>query len=170
MKRIALLLALILSGWFTISLIAQDSDESAPAPPPLPSSFYGTVQSDSGILNAQDIVSAAINETEYAQTNLVQDNSQWVYTLKVPADNPSTEPVEGGQSGDTVTFYLDNNPTGQTAVWQSGTNKQVNLLIPNTSPNTQTPSTVTYAIIAGLLIVTVSGAIYLWRRRITIPN
>jgi len=55
-----------------------------------------------------------------------------VYALNVPADDPATPAIEGGQAGDTVTFVLElpgggECPLPQTATWQGGFSAQVDL-------------------------------------------
>lgn len=93
-------------------------------PPPIPSSFYGTVD---GEVNENVVISAVIKNETVAQTTLKNYEGQWVYSLIVPGDNPDTNAVEGGIPGDIVEFHIDGQAAVQTAVWQSGRNIELNL-------------------------------------------
>lgn len=136
-----------------------------PAPPPIPASFYGTVAGSSPAASLE--VAATINGTEYAQTTLQQVEGEWVYTLKVPADNPSTEVIEGGRAGDEITFLVDGRPVA-TAAWQSGVNSRLDLTI-TAGPATTIAGTSGEVLFnpwlaaAALLVVLV--LIVVWQRR-----
>jgi hypothetical protein len=138
-----------------------------PAPPPIPASFYGTVAGDEPAAGLE--VAASINGTAYAQTSLQQVEGEWVYTLKVPADNPSTEAIEGGRAGDEITFLLDGRPVA-TATWQSGANSRLDLTMSPAAPTVGSvaggsatslfnPWLAAVALIAVLLLVVI------WQRR-----
>lgn len=160
-----LLMAATRLGFFSavpaISLLFQA------APPPIPASFYGTVTGSRAAEGT--VIIAAINGTEYAQTLLQQVEDQWVYTLKIPADNPSTEPIEGGRPGDEIIFLVDGRPVA-TAPWQSGVNSRLDLslaaepAVAVASMNGTTPSTFTVWLAAAALIV-VLVLVVLWQRR-----
>jgi hypothetical protein len=94
------------------------------APPPLPASFYGTVD---GQMNEDAVVTAVIHHQIVAQTTLSRSGDQWVYSLIVPGDLAGTKAVEGGIPGDTVEFQIDGQAARPTAVWQSGSNTQLDL-------------------------------------------
>lgn len=160
----------LLNMWVVIAVVfnvnlVQAHFAAQSAPPQIPASFYGSITAVSASPSSNSAVSAHINGVEYAQTTLLQHQGQWVYTLKVPADDPSTEAVEGGKPGDTIEFYLDGAPTGQTAVWQSGVNTPLDLSLP-TLITAETPSPTlstwfTWAVLAlfiGLLL-------WLWQKR-----
>lgn len=96
-------------------------------PPLLPAAFYGSVTADNQTaLSDSLVVVAAIDGVEYARGNVFSNEGVWVYTLKVPADNPATEAVDGGRPGDAVTFSINGKILG-TASWQGGSNTQVDL-------------------------------------------
>ena len=98
-------------------------------PPLLPAAFYGNVLGgNETALNDGVVVVAAIDGVEYARGNLFSNEGQWVYTLKVPADDPETEAVDGGRPGDTVNFSIDGQ-TFASAPWQGGSNTQVDLAL-----------------------------------------
>ncbi|MFN8494292.1 MAG: cohesin domain-containing protein [Caldilineaceae bacterium] len=112
------------------------------AAPPLPSSFYGTVNLPPGA-----VISAWIAGVQYAQTTSFNYNGSTVYTLDAPGDDPETPSVvEGGKAGDTITFKVNGQATGQTASWQSGSNVALNLVL-----DQPTPSLVSVAPTAGSL-------------------
>jgi hypothetical protein len=111
----AILLAL---GWTKAAFAGQ---------PLLPAAFYGNVTADNQTtLHAGLVVVATIDGIEYARGNVFSTEGAWVYTLKVPADDPSTEAVDGGRPGDTVIFSIDGEILGN-APWQGGSNTQVDL-------------------------------------------
>ncbi len=117
----------IVLGVFIVSLGALARAAMA-APPPLPSSFYGTVKVNATNVPLGTNVSAWINGAKYAETFVTIYLSDTVYSLDVPGDDPATPGViEGGKPGDTIVFYIGNSAADQTGSWQSGTNIQRNL-------------------------------------------
>jgi len=100
------------------------------AVPPLPSSFYGTVQVDGANVPVGTTISAWVNGTKYAERTVLLYAGDTVYSLDVPGDDPGTPEVEGGVSGDTVNFYIGDQVADQTAPWQSGTNVNLDLTCP----------------------------------------
>ena len=97
--------------------------------PVLPSSFWGTVKWSGANTPLDSVISARINGVQYAATPVMVYNSDTVYSLDVAGDDPETAVIEGGVEGDTITFYVDGLPAGQTAVWHSGTNNEHNLTL-----------------------------------------
>lgn len=142
------------------------------SPPPLPASFYGILQADTAASPPSDLaVSASINEIQYAATAVIAHEGQRVYALKVPADNPATEEIEGGRPGDTVTFLV-NGRAAATAPWQGGTNTQVDLALEPLNraqaEGAQPPGLLPFIAAAVLLLLMV--AIVIWRRRRAKPE
>lgn len=92
------------------------------AAPPLPAHFYGRILFGEGNVAAGTTVSAAINGTEYASTEVfVNDAGESVYRLDIEGDIPTSPGiVEGGQMSDTVAFIVGEYQVAQTAVWQRG--------------------------------------------------
>jgi hypothetical protein len=95
------------------------------APPGLPAAFYGGVALDDGEPHGA-LISARIDGETFAQATVQQDPSFGsVYLLNVPADDPDTPAVEGGDPGDTVDFLI-HLPGGRTyeadesAAWGRG--------------------------------------------------
>ena len=102
--------------------------------PPLPASFYGTVQINGANAPAGAIVSAWINGVQVAQTPVALYNNQTVFSLDVPGDDPATPSlIEGGNPGDTVVFRINNWTASPTGVWNSGVNTAINL-VENNAP------------------------------------
>jgi len=101
----------------------------AAAPPPLPSSFYGTVKFNGENVAVGATVTAWINGVWYADslTELYQANT--VFSLDVPGDQTDTPAIEGGKAGDTVVFKVNGVNAVETATWQSGVNAQRNLTL-----------------------------------------
>lgn len=127
-------------------------------PPLLPAAFYGSVTPpEQTPVSADIVVIAAIDGVEYARGAIFQNGDEWVYTLKVPADNPSTDAVDGGRPGDTVTFSIGGETLG-TAAWQGGSNTQVNLSL---TSETEPPSDPTNNSAAWLPWLLVAAAFFL---------
>ena len=98
--------------------------------PPLPSSFYGTVRANGNPVHAGTLVRGFINGVQYAETHTLIYQGDSVYSINIPGDDPSTiGTIEGGKEGDIVQFEIENFLTGQTGVWHSGTNVEINLNI-----------------------------------------
>jgi hypothetical protein len=102
------------------------------AVPPLPSSFYGTVKYNGGNVPIGFRVSARINGIKYALSPFILHNGDTAYHLDVPGDDSETpDVIEGGVSGDIVTFYVGTTQADQTATWHGGTNVALNLTVPS---------------------------------------
>ena len=112
------LVFMLLSGFSLVSAI-----------PPLPSSFYGTVQVNDANVPAGLPITAWIGGTQYALTYPTLYSGYTVYSLNVPGDDLSTPEIEGGKENDVVTFKVGGIPAGLTGVWHSGMNGQINLSI-----------------------------------------
>ena len=98
------------------------------APPPLPSSFYGTVKVDGENMPVDTPVTAWINGVQYASALSSMYQGASVYTLNIPGDDPETVGfTEGGLEGDVIQFYIGDDLAEQTAAWHSGTNVQLAL-------------------------------------------
>ncbi len=106
----------------------------ADQPPGFPSAFYGTVtQNGQNVPNGTQ-VTAWINGVQYAATTTfittIGSQQVSVYTITVPADDPSTpEVIEGGNEGDTIIFRVGGYLTDQTGVWHGGTDVELNLTV-----------------------------------------
>ncbi|MES1243091.1 MAG: FG-GAP-like repeat-containing protein, partial [Acidobacteriota bacterium] len=122
------------ASWlFGALLLALTVTLAGGAPPPRPSSFYGTVTvGGAGGSNAAagTVVSAWIGGVRFAETAVVVADGLSVYRLDVPGDIPGTAAVEGGQSGQTIAFKVAGAQVPQTAVWQDGTAFRLDLTAP----------------------------------------
>lgn len=98
-------------------------------PPPMPSSFYGTVKANGSNVPLSTKVAAWIDGVKYAETSVIEPNGDTVYNLDVPGDNSGTPEIEGGKPGELITFSINNDFTSQTGTWQSGTNTELNLSV-----------------------------------------
>lgn len=101
--------------------------EQAP-PPPLPSSFYGTVKLNGADAPAGTLVSAWIAGEKYAETAASSSSgSGSTFVLDVPGDERDTPSIEGGREGQAIIFRVGRFAAGQLAVWHSGTVVELNL-------------------------------------------
>ena len=125
-------------------------------PPPLPSTFYGTVIADEG--QSGQTITAVINGTAVATAAIVQQGGRAVYTIKISGDDPATEVIEGGQAGDLIYWQIDGKLIQETAVWQSGANHQLNLAL---SPTIMTMAPVTTSTSGLLPLLVAVGMILL---------
>ena len=118
-----------------IGLVLVEVPTGLAEPPPMPSSFYGTVKENGSNVPLSTKISAWINGVKYAETPVIIYIADTVYTLDVPGDIAGTAEIEGGKSGDLIFFYIGNRTANQTGFWQSGTNTELNLstITPNGS-------------------------------------
>ena len=112
MKKLTIALALCVSLLVLVSTVAQAGS------PPLPSRFYGEIT-----LNGDDAptgltLSAWIDGVQYAETSITVAGGHSVYVIDVPADDPDTPGLEGGQNGDAVVFKLGGHPARHVVVCQ----------------------------------------------------
>jgi hypothetical protein len=96
-------------------------------PPPMPSSFFGTVKINDSNVPLTTKVSAWINGIKYSEETVIMYNDDTVYSLDVPGDVAGTPEIEGGKPGDTIIFFIGNQVANQTDIWQSGSNTELNL-------------------------------------------
>ncbi|MFQ5341314.1 MAG: hypothetical protein ACE5F6_07180 [Anaerolineae bacterium] len=96
-------------------------------PPPMPASFYGTVTVNGTDAREGTRVSAWIEGVRYATTETFTFDGRAMYALGVPADDPATPEVDGGQPGDTIVFHVGGLKAAQAAAWQGGANSRLDL-------------------------------------------
>lgn len=120
----------------TISIAAAILGMSS-APPILPSSFYGTVTVNGSYIADGTSISAWIDGIQYADTSTFTFEGKSVYTIEVPADNPSTGVKDGGEEGDIIDFKIGSEEADQSGTWHTGTNVEINLTA-STAPATPT--------------------------------
>jgi hypothetical protein len=97
--------------------------------PPLPASFYGVVTKNGADLPEGVTIMAVINNKVYAGNTVKIYEGESVYSLVVPGDDPTTDVIEGGVQGDTIYFNVDGILADQTATWQSGSSKELDLTV-----------------------------------------
>lgn len=125
LKNISIIVVALIFSY----LILDDVQHGLAQPPPIPSSFYGTVKSNGSNVPLPAQVSAWIDGTKYAETSIIVFNTDTVYKIDIPGDILSTPEIEGGKPGDLITFQVNNDFASQTGTWQSGTNLELNLSI-----------------------------------------
>ena len=120
----------------TISLLLMNMSVAI-AFPPLPSGFYGTVKINGVNVAAGTKISGWINGVKYAETTVLSYQGNTVYSLDVPGDDSdSAGVIDGGVSGNVVSFHINDLVALQTGSWVSGTNIELNLTAvqSNTAP------------------------------------
>jgi hypothetical protein len=128
MKRSKIIVTIIFSIMiFTMSfavVIAQASTQ----PPAFPSSFYGIINDETVTENS--VVKVWIDGQLITSTIVMTYGADLVYSIRIPADDPSTPDVlEGGKDGDLLVFTIDELPArhNDNNTWQGGTNIQLDL-------------------------------------------
>lgn len=117
---------IIVLGLLPVLLITNTFPVSAD-PPPMPSSFFGTVKMNDKNVPLNTVVSAWINGVQYADTKVSMYSGDTVYSLNVPGDIDGTPGIEGGRPGDVIVFMIGNQSADQTGTWQSGTSVELDL-------------------------------------------
>ena len=100
-------------------------------PPPLPSSFYGTVEIEGASVPTGTIISARIDGVQYAQTTTSDYAGDSIYSIDVPGDDPGTPGIEGGTEGYTITFRIGDLDADQHGIWHGGTNVRLDVTVIN---------------------------------------
>ena len=128
MRRKFANLFVILLLLILFSRILEDSVKAGP--PTMPSSFYGAASQNGFDLPDGTSISAWIDSIQFAQTSSFSFGGQSVYSMDVPADDPSTPAViEGGIEGDVIVFKIEGFQSDQTGIWHGGSNQELNLSI-----------------------------------------
>jgi len=97
---------------------------NAQASPEMPYGIWGSV-----IINGKPApdgteVTASINGTQITSIKTIAGG---IYTLTIPADNPTTKQKEGGVKGDIVSYNINGTKTSLNSFWKSKFSDQVNL-------------------------------------------
>ncbi len=121
LKQISICLLICLTSLFVA--------EPVLAFPPLPSSFYGKVKVDGENVPDGTVVEAWINGEVYAEAKTQTYQGDSVYAMDVTGDDASTNDVEGGIEDDKIEFRVAGQPAGQSGVWHSGTNTNLDLSV-----------------------------------------
>ena len=115
--RLSLLICLI-SLFITIPVLAM---------PTLPSSFYGMVKMNGDRVPDDSLVEALINSKVYAKGYIQTYQGSSIYTLDIPGDDTDTVVQDGGRDGDTIQFMVGGVLAGETGIWKSATNVNLDL-------------------------------------------
>ena len=114
---------MIISISFAV-VIAQASTQ----PPAFPSSFYGLINDESVTENS--VVKVWIDGQLITSCRVITYGADMVYSIRIPADDPSTpDVIEGGKDGDVIIFTIDELPArhNDNNTWHGGTNVQLDL-------------------------------------------
>ena len=116
-----------------VCLISMARAGQVKAVPPLPSSFYGTVQ-----VNGQDtpdgtLVRALIDGQMFASGATQTFEGKSVYFLDIPGDDTGTDLKDGGLDQETIQFEVGGALADQEGTWISGTNVALNLTVTMTA-------------------------------------
>ncbi len=100
------------------------------AVPPIPHQFYGTVTIATELAPEGTIVSAQIGETEYASTTVdALGRYGWDPLFQVPGDDPDEPGKDGGETGETVEFYVGGVKANESAEFEIWGITELNLTI-----------------------------------------
>lgn len=108
--------------------------------PTLPSSFYGSVLINGENVPTGTTVQAVIMGQIVATCQTLVYEGASVYTIDIPGDDPGTNRIDGGKTGDTITFLVNGLEANETAIWRSGTNIEHNLTVLRTATPVPTPT------------------------------
>lgn len=99
-------------------------------PPPLPSSFSGTVTLNG--LNAPwgTVITVGSGGIVYAQTAAFLYEGVSVYRIDAPGDNANTPEREGGVEEEVLQFTIGEVAAQQTAIWLGGSSQGLDLTVP----------------------------------------
>jgi len=117
----------------TLLLMAIAAVVIVSALPPSPAGFFGTLKINGNPAQVGAAISAWINGVHYPTDSSVYGSDGSYKILSVNGDDPETESIEGGKSGDAVMFKVTINGkkfvADQTGVWNSGVNQKLDLTL-----------------------------------------
>jgi hypothetical protein len=128
MKRSKIIITIIFSIMIISMSFAVVIAQASTQPPAFPSSFYGLINDESVTENS--VVKVWINGQLITTSTVITYGADLVYSIRIPADDPSTPDVlEGGRDGDVVIFTIDELTArhNDNNIWQGGTNIQLDL-------------------------------------------
>ena len=77
------------------------------------------------------------------------------YSIVIPSDKPDTSEKDGGINGDIIEFYINDAETGQTATFESGRIKEVDLSISEIPEGPKSDNPLNIELYVALIIVIV---------------
>ena len=92
----------------------------------LPMTLYGSVDVTNIHAPVGTTITALINGKPLTEAKVANYQGVSVYVLDMPADDVTTQAIEGGQPGQTITFQMNGVSVAQTTTWQPGYAQQVN--------------------------------------------
>jgi hypothetical protein len=94
-----------------------------------PCRYWGEIFVNSAHPATSKVITAWINGVQYGQatSGSISGQQPWQYLLDVPPDNLTTQPIEGGKTGDTVLFKIEGINATPTATWLMGQYVRVDL-------------------------------------------
>lgn len=133
MKRCKLLSALLSICLFGLVAIVE-------AAPPIPATYWGYATVNGNPYPDGTLVEALIDDTVFATTTVfTYEGDAGLYLVDVPGDDPdSADVVEGGQTGDAITFRVNSIVAQETILWRSGDYVQHDLTTPDQPPSAVT--------------------------------
>jgi len=120
----------LIKAWWLALVFAMCSTASVGAFPPLPSSFYGTVQQEGKNIPDGTLVEALIDGKVMAYSHSETYQGTSVFSLDVPGDESATDIIEGGTSGQRIEFRVGGMLADQSTQWTSGVNENIDLTLP----------------------------------------
>jgi len=100
------------------------------AQPMPPCVFYGDVKDEEGMLAPDGlIVKARIAGTNLEWTTETKNGTYGFFNDPIDSDSPDTPEKDGGTNGDKIEFYVSEIKAGQTATFESGDVKRVDLSV-----------------------------------------
>lgn len=114
----------------------QSADHNTTIPVPaltisatqIPATYYGIIKREGANLPVGVPFVAQVGEKQFVGRSLLH-NGESVYTVDVPADDPTTEELEGAKPGEPVQFIIDGVVADQSSVWQPGDLREANLTV-----------------------------------------
>lgn len=157
----------------TIIVILSLSIATAMAQPPMPPCwFYGTVTVEG--LPAQDNlnVTAVIRGTNLTWATKSKNGTYgWTQrgssSFYIPSDDPMTPDKDGGVDGDMIEFYINENKTKQTTIFENMNLKRVDLAVGST-PGGNGPTSnphLSYAALAIFVAIGLVAVLWILRKR-----
>jgi uncharacterized repeat protein (TIGR01451 family) len=114
----------------SVTLLACAFLAFAASPPPIASSFYGSISAAGRSVPDGSAVSAWVNGTQLAQGTTFTADGASAFVLDVPGDIPDTAAIEGAQPGQTIVFKVAGATANQTTAWQMGSFSRQDLTVP----------------------------------------
>ncbi len=111
------------------------------AQPPLPTSYWGYVRIAGNLSPMPNTLITVLDAAGNVINNATAtSNSDGLYQVNVPWDDPATTQVEGVVSGETITFTVSGKTVTSRVIGAQGTNNNLDLIVPTTTTTTTSGS------------------------------